>query len=175
MIFFRCPPRGNISREEPWAGSAPGGEGAGEERREMNPVLGIQILSPQHSAQSFILITFWHHIITRHITSHHRKHRRENGPPCQDTEKENDIHWTMRIISRSISGMIFIEHLASLTSAIKHCLKINYFALKSLLATSQQAAAATRLIHSVYFGKKLQVCLSCERRTHVQSWKSTTL
>ena len=30
MIFFRCPPRGNISREEPWAGSAPGGEGAGE-------------------------------------------------------------------------------------------------------------------------------------------------
>ena len=102
MIFFRCPPRGNISREEPWAGSAPGGEGAGETRRGMNPddtVLGIQILSPQHSAQSFILITFWHHIITRHITSHHRKHRRENGPPGQDTEKENDIHWTEDNIS----------------------------------------------------------------------------
>ena len=89
MIFFRCPPWGNISRE-PWAraGSAPAqrrGQGRG---RGMNPELWAwlctwypDLVSAAHSAQSFILITFWHHIITRHITSHHRKHQREgNGP-----------------------------------------------------------------------------------------------
>ena len=105
MIFSDVLPGGTfcVRTEEPWAraGSAPAGAGAGE-ARGMNPdtepwcTWYPDLVSAAHSAQSFILITFWHRIITRHITSHHRKHR---GEMAQDTEKENDIHWTEDNIS----------------------------------------------------------------------------
>ena len=102
MIFSDVLPGGTfcVRTEEPWAraGSAPAGAGAGE-ARGMNPdtepwcTWYPDLVSVAHSAQSFILITFWHHIITRHITSHHRKHRGENGPPGHGEGKWYSLNW----------------------------------------------------------------------------------
>ena len=134
------------------------------------------LVSAAHSAQSFILITFWHHIITRHITSHHWKHHREgNGPSGHDLFRERMkmifMNWREEYLA------YFFGKFYSSTSGIidKHdeTLALNkLFWDKKSLGNIKRPAPATRLIHSVYFRKKLQVW-NCERRTYVQSPKST--
>ena len=120
------------------------------------------LVSAAHSAQSFILITFWHHIITPHITSHHRKRRKIRGggnfkkPSGHDgdmesLERRKMIFIELGIISSSISEIIFIEHLASL-SIDKHdkTLSLNkLFWDKKLLGNIVQAPSAL-LVHSLF-------------------------
>lgn len=153
------------------------------EGRGMNPCTWYpDLVSAAHSAQSFILITFWHTIITPHITSHHRKLGKnsggENGQPSEPGhgdmergEEENDIHWT--------GDNIFLNFWNNFHRASgiidKHykTLSLNkLFWDKKPLGNIATGTISSFNSFSVYFRKKLQVW-NCERRTHVQSPKST--
>ena len=181
MIFFRCPPWGNISRE-PWAraGSAPAqrrGEGGEWTLSCEGCVLDIQILSP--------LLTRHNHSFSLHSDTTSSPDILQvitENTTARETARQDTIcfgrgwKWYSWTEEKNISLIFFLKFYSSTSGIIdKHdeTLALNkLFWDKKSLGNIKRPAPATRLIHSVYFRKKLQVW-NCERRTYVQSPKST--
>ena len=164
---------------EPGRGQRPE-EGRG---RGMNPelragcVLDIQILSP--------LLTRHNHSFSLHsdITSSPDILQviTENTTARETARQDTDCSargwkWYSWTEEKNISLIFFLKFYSSTSGIIdKHdeTLALNkLFWDKKSLGNIKRPAPATRLIHSVYFRKKLQVW-NCERRTYVQSPKST--